>query len=384
MNNPARERFRLTNEISPIILTDGIASSMPGGVLPIISITQGIYFPNGVLDTSSLPGNGDLDSFFAHFVPLPGATLIDNDLGRYPFANQQVAANAIIAQPLRVSLMMHCPAKAAGDYPFKLQTFMAVQKSLEEHSLQGGTYTVVTPAWVYYNCILRTLRDATGGESKQVQASWQWDFEQPLLTQAQAQEAQNAMTSKISAQTQLSGDPPRPSGLATAVGVPGTGIGASLIPAATSLGGSIVGRFGSTLLAGGPAAVAQLQDLLIGPLASPAGSAALQFLRASGVTSQVAQAAARVAGLTVIGPVNILCNRAVNAVQSAVLALAGNGPALPSAEQARSLANAVLSASQGAATAPLNAPGQAAVNGLIDSAKASVAAADLAVGALSV
>ena len=53
-----------------------------------------------------------MDSF-ANFRPLPGATLIDNQIGAYRFANQGAAGERHYpgAQPLAVSLLMDCPAR---------------------------------------------------------------------------------------------------------------------------------------------------------------------------------------------------------------------------------------------------------------------------------
>ena len=149
--------FRLGFEISPVILTGGVATNIgPGGVLPIVSITESINFLTGLLS-----GGGDLslDDFFAHFQPLPGSTLAENQIGAYPFANQSVAANAIIAQPLRVSLQMFCPVKSSLGYAAKLATMSALQAVLAQHNAMGGTYTVATPSYIFTNCILLSLKD---------------------------------------------------------------------------------------------------------------------------------------------------------------------------------------------------------------------------------
>lgn len=238
--------FKLTYEISPIILTGGIASGT-AGVLPIIAITQAQDYQNGLLNgvTSTQLVNSviasDIDSYWANFRPLPGSTLIDFQIGHYPFANQVVAANAIIAQPLRVSMLMMAPARAPNGYNSKLATVQAVRAALYQHASLGGTYTVATPSYLYTNCILTNLRDITDSGEKQPQVSWQWDFEQPLLTQQDAAQVQNSLTSKMTAQVPVQGDPPPWSGVAPTAGNPGSGIGPSLIPAAQSLGGASVG-----------------------------------------------------------------------------------------------------------------------------------------------
>jgi hypothetical protein len=229
--------FRLNYELCPIFLTGGAYANLSGGGLPIISITQGISFPNGIL--SSLPPDTNTDDFFAHFRPLPGGTLIDNDLGRYPFANQAVAANAIIAQPLRVSLMMWAPVNQPGGYASKVSTIQAVQSALYQHAALGGTFTVATPSYYYVNAILLKLTDITEADSKQAQSVWQWDFEQPLITQQQAQSVQNTLMTRMTNLLPVSGDPPSYSGVGPTTGNPASGATPSLIPAAGSLGGAI-------------------------------------------------------------------------------------------------------------------------------------------------
>lgn len=232
-----RAQFKVTYELSPIILTGGIAQNVSGGMIPIISLTEGQNYDLGLLSSSD---NVDLDEFFAYFRPAPGATLGDNQIAHYPFVNQTVAANAIITQPLRVSLIMSCPARAAtGGYGRLLSTMTALRSSLAQHEAQGGLYNVITPAYLYTNCIRTNLREVGGGQGGgQTQDEWQWDFEQPLLTLSDAQAAQNTQMSRISAQTQTTSDPPTTNAGQTGVGVPQSGQAPSVVPAATPLGGA--------------------------------------------------------------------------------------------------------------------------------------------------
>ena len=172
-----------------------------GGALPIVALTEttlGIL--SGIAGAGSNPlagalnsvtgllsGSGidqTLDRFFARFMAMPGGTLINNQAATYPFANQAVAANAIIAQPLNVSLKMLCPVKTPAGYPIKLATITALQGTLAQHNNQGGLYSVVTPSYIYTNCIMTGMRDVSAGETKQAQYAWQLDFFQPLVTPA--------------------------------------------------------------------------------------------------------------------------------------------------------------------------------------------------------
>src|SRR5208283_2080625 len=105
-----------------------------GGTLPIIAFTEAANFTLGLL---SGPQNIALDQFFAHFQPLPGSTLFDLQVGTYPFANQQVAANCTIQQPTSLSYVMRCPARGAIGYVAKLGTMTLLQNALQQHAALG-------------------------------------------------------------------------------------------------------------------------------------------------------------------------------------------------------------------------------------------------------
>ena len=231
----SKEIFKLSYQISPIILTGDsqITQFVPGGFLPIIALTESINFVRGIL------GGGDnlnLNDFFGHFKPVAGSTLIDNQVGAYPFANRKVAANAVVTQPLTISLIMTCPARGAGSYLTKLATMSALRATLNLHSSTGGTYIVATPAQIYTDCLLNTIRDVTQGESKQVQAAYQFDFSQPLLTEADALEALNSQLAAISGGGVTQG---ASSGAGLSVGASLTGVGQAVMGAAQGLGGTI-------------------------------------------------------------------------------------------------------------------------------------------------
>lgn len=230
--------FALSYVKSPIILTGGIASNVPGGLLPIVSITQAKNYDRGILSGSD---GLNLDDYLFDFFPMAGATLAENEIATYPFANQTVAANSIISNPLKISLMMLSPARGEGGWSRKLSVFQSLKTALQEHGASGGTYTVATPSYPYVNCILTSLRDISDGDPKQAQSRWQWDFVQPLLTLEAAQQAQNALMAKLSNGTQIKQDAQGHisySGQGPAVGNPASGLGPSVVPAAQPLHGS--------------------------------------------------------------------------------------------------------------------------------------------------
>lgn len=190
MINPAQQQYQLTYEISPIILVNGIATGQPNNQMAIIQLTDAQAVADNDFD--------DFSDFFAHYRPAMSSSLIENEIGSYPFANQAVAANAILALPLKVSLIMSCFAQTGGGYPNKVQTMTNLVNQLNQHNQSGGTYIVATPSYIYNSCILLKVHDISRMDSNQPQNTWQWDFEQPLLTQQAAQVAYNSLMSKIS------------------------------------------------------------------------------------------------------------------------------------------------------------------------------------------
>jgi hypothetical protein len=190
--------FQLAFQLSPIIFTGGIAQSLPGQALPIVVITEGVDFIGGLLGGST---SLNLNNFFANFAPLPGGTLADNQIGKYPFANSKVAANAMIQSELFISMLMICPTQ--NNYLASLATITALTATMNSHDSIGGTYTVLTPKYIYHNLVRRRMTDVSGNNTHQAQNAYQIDFEQPLLTLEAAQAAQNRLTSILSGGTSL-------------------------------------------------------------------------------------------------------------------------------------------------------------------------------------
>lgn len=196
--------YQLGFQVSPIILMQGIANAIPGKLLPIIAITESANFVNGLV-----AGNIEvsLDDFFAQYVPSSGGTLLNNQIATYPFANQTVAANSIIAQPLIIGMTMICPVRKRAGYLFKLAILSALQKTLSLHNSLGGTYAVLTPAYIYVNCLMQSMTDVSSAETRQRQWQWQMQFIQPLLTQAQATQAQSNLANQITSGNRIVGTP---------------------------------------------------------------------------------------------------------------------------------------------------------------------------------
>jgi hypothetical protein len=155
--------------------------------MPIIDITE--------------PGGTDgfrYEDYFAHFKNLPNGTLADWQIAEYPFASLVMAANAVVQMPLRISMQMICPVQNAlnRNYFSKVTILTTLQNQIQTHILAGGSFIVVTPGYTYNDVLLRNIRDITSHNDKQVQAIWQWDFEQPLITTTGAEQALGNFMSK--------------------------------------------------------------------------------------------------------------------------------------------------------------------------------------------
>ncbi|WP_320533669.1 hypothetical protein [Robbsia andropogonis] len=189
-----RALYDLAFQVTPIILVGGIAANVPGNMMPIIGLV-------GQLASLAQGAASDSD-FYARFIPQPGSMVINNAIANYPFANTQVAANAIVQQPLPVSLLMVAPVKDAGGYLTKLSLFTSLRTSLASHNASGGTYHIITPSFLYTNCLMKGMTDVTSGEGKQQQIMWQIDFEKPLITLEDADSATNSLMSSLTSGSQ--------------------------------------------------------------------------------------------------------------------------------------------------------------------------------------
>lgn len=231
LNSAARSVYDLSFQISPIIFHNGIAAGMPGNLLPVIGLTgQLAGLAQGAI-SGLINGTGlSLDNFYARYLTIPGGTVISQAIGNYPFANQQVAANAVITQPKNISLQMIAPVKDMGGYLTKLAIFMSLVTSFETHNQSGGTYHIATPGFIYTDCIMTTMTDITGGDTKQKQVMWQLDFVRPLVTMADAAAAFSKQTGALDGgQVITSAAPSAPTG-AIATGLQSvTGMAGSVV-----------------------------------------------------------------------------------------------------------------------------------------------------------
>jgi len=185
---------QLTFQVCPIVLSGGIASQIPGGMLAMLQLFVGTG-----INSLGLPFDiGDLDDAFGAFNVMPGGTLVNQQIAKYPFANQWVAANATIREPLTLSVIMDAPMRGPNAWIIKQVIMTSLKATLEKHNNAGGTYTVMTPAYMYDNLIMTALTDNSRGNNSLPQNAWRFDFERPLVALADLEGAQNQLMSKIS------------------------------------------------------------------------------------------------------------------------------------------------------------------------------------------
>lgn len=207
-----RTAWEVAFQLTPILLTGGKLPSWAPGV-PILAATEIVDLPlsaaiSGLGGQPLLPAG--TDDAFAQFQPMPGATVIDQQIATYPFANQEVAANATILMPNHVSYQMIAPARGSFGYFTKLAKMLALIEALKWHNRNGGTYLLISPSFVWSNCLMRNMRDASSGTTKQVQTTWMFDFERPLLTVEDALSAQqklNNILDGLDSGTRVNGSP---------------------------------------------------------------------------------------------------------------------------------------------------------------------------------
>lgn len=225
---PGLVAWKLAFQLSPIVLVNGWAANFPYGMLPIIAITEAANFPLGLLSG----GNVNLDRFFANYQPLPGSSLIEQDVGEYPFANQAVAANAVITRPRTVSMVMVCPAQNRFGYWERLAIITALKEVFDRHNSSGGTYIVATPSYIYTNCLMLRMVDTSVGSTKQPQNAWQIDFRRPLITIEEASAAQSGLINLISSATPIPGNPANVGWSSAGIGNASSVLTPGIVPAA--------------------------------------------------------------------------------------------------------------------------------------------------------
>lgn len=221
--------FQTSYQVSPIVLVGGVAGT---GVLPIVSLLNPNAYSQG-LASSANPQ--PISTYFGQFRPIPGKTLMDNEVATYPVANQATAGNAVITNGLHFSIEMITPAGGAITLSNRQTIITALKSTLDSHTALGGWYNVAFPSYIYQGALLLTLVDETDEvEGGQTEVRWVWNFYQPLITVAAAQAAQNTAMGKIAGQTANAGDPPGSQPVASGISNPTANIAPALVPAATN------------------------------------------------------------------------------------------------------------------------------------------------------
>lgn len=207
--------YKLRYQVAPIILTGGIAGQVPGGMISMLAGTnpEMILRPlfaegaaqRNLIDALFAPGSSQagtigsiiadpggsgpivLDDAFGAFNVLAGGTLCAQTVPKYPLADMTMAANAIVREPLTLSLIWDAPMRgfqfnpSLSAWDVKLMVMQALKGMLDRHNNMGGLYSVMTPAFYYENLILTSLTDNSRGGNPLPQNAWRFDFERPMV-----------------------------------------------------------------------------------------------------------------------------------------------------------------------------------------------------------
>src|SRR3974377_623693 len=191
---PINSDVQLRFQVCPIILTGGAAAQVPGGMIAMLQLFSG----TGGTNSLGLPFDiGDLDDAFGAFNVLPAGNLVNQQIAKYPFANQSVAANATIREPLTISIIMDAPMRGPSAWSRKQTIMTALKATLDNQNNLGGKYIFLIPAYMYENLIMLSLTDNSRGNNSLPQNAWRFDFEKPLVALEDLQGAQSQLMSKI-------------------------------------------------------------------------------------------------------------------------------------------------------------------------------------------
>lgn len=179
-----RSLYDLAFQISPVIFSGGIASGIRGGMLPVVATLSSLI---DITLSQDIPWR---------FVVKPGGTVINQAIGLYPFANQRVAANAVVEEPLYIGLQLISPVNQTAGYTTKLAVFTSLRDTFQNHIDMGGTFIIATPSYIYEDCLLLSITDATSG-TRQQQILWNLEFQKPLVSTSGAKQAYSQLLDKI-------------------------------------------------------------------------------------------------------------------------------------------------------------------------------------------
>lgn len=189
-------------QVSPIILTDGIAVNQPGQMQLLISLLA----PPSLDLGPNVKNLNPLDTAFGAFNVLPGGNLVAQTIPKYPLADMTMAANAIVRDPIQVSLIWDIPMKGRNTWGNRLSTMQNLKGILDSHNNAGGRYIILTPSYYYDNCIMVSLTDNSRGQGVLPQNAWRFDFERPqVVTTMDATGAQSILMRKITGGLQTPG-----------------------------------------------------------------------------------------------------------------------------------------------------------------------------------
>lgn len=147
-----------------------------GGTNDYISLFQTVASA-GLLGKSLTVAN--IFQQFVRFRPMPGSTLIEVQYSQFPFADRAIAANSGSFQARRIQVEMFIDfgktgieqlASALGietptvnivRYSMILPFMQSLTQKITDHIQGGGTFNIITPSQIYFDCLLENLSDVS-------------------------------------------------------------------------------------------------------------------------------------------------------------------------------------------------------------------------------
>lgn len=140
----------------------------------------------------------DLDNTWCHWQNSTKNTLINNSISQYPYANQTVAANALVTQSPSISMQMVCPPRGSGAMLAKILTIQSLISLLNKHCQLGGYFNIITPGQFYTKMLLTSVTDSSPDATSQPASQYTFQFTRPLTQKNEAAQKMSTLMTKAS------------------------------------------------------------------------------------------------------------------------------------------------------------------------------------------
>ena len=106
--------------------------------------------------------------------------LIKNDISIYPFINKVDTANGYVSKALDINVSMISPINENNTFAMNALKMNILVPALKAYAGRGGLFSLVTPFYIYRNCMLRGLVHDSHNDGIQG-VNYTLELTQPLL-----------------------------------------------------------------------------------------------------------------------------------------------------------------------------------------------------------